>query len=278
MYKATKIIPVLLGLLLSGAAYAGPVFTFGIVPQESSGALAQKWVPVLKWLSQHSGVTLEFSSTKDIPAFEQKLAAGGFDFAYMNPYHFVVYNQSQGYHALARAKGEKISGLLVVPKESPVKSMKELAGSTLVFPAPAAFAASVLVRAELRKNGVNFKPKYVSSHTSVYLNVAQGFYPAGGGVPRTFDMLDEQYRDKLRVLWKSAPYTTHAIAYSPAIDPEAVQRVLAAMEKMSRDPAGLKLLKEVRFSGFEAASDTDWDDIRSLGIRPEDTQIIQEPQ
>ncbi|MDD3884735.1 MAG: phosphate/phosphite/phosphonate ABC transporter substrate-binding protein [Gallionella sp.] len=264
-------------LILSGSAVAERVLSFAIVPQQSTATLAKTWGPVLAWLSQDSGISLSFATTKDISTFEQKLAAGDFDFAYMNPYHFTVYNQNPGYRALARAKGETIKGILVVHKDSPVKKINDLAGNTLVFPSPAAFAASLLVRAELRRNGVQFQPKYVSSHNSVYMNVARGFYPAGGGVPRTFGMLDAQYRDDLRVLWESRPYTTHAIAYRSTMDPAVAQRVWSAMQKMSRDPVGLSLLKGIGFAGFEAADDADWNDVRQLGIRPEDSGIIQEP-
>jgi phosphonate transport system substrate-binding protein len=51
------------------------------------------------------------------------------------------------------------------------------------------------------------------------------------------------------------------------------QRVLAAMAKMSADPAQRKLLEAIGFNGFEAARDQDWDDVRRLGIRPADAQI-----
>jgi phosphonate transport system substrate-binding protein len=264
-------------LVLSGTALAERVYTFGIVPQQSSATLIKTWGPVLQWLSVRAGVKLAFATGTDIGAFEQQVAVGTYDFAYMNPYHFTVYNQSPGYHALARAKGETITGILVVHKDSPIGTLQDLSNATLVFPAPAAFAASLLVQAELRRNGVQFKPKFVHSHNSVYMNVAQKLFPAGGGVPRTFGLLDPQYRDNLRVLWQSQPYTTHAIAYGPATPASVVKRVREAMAAMSRDPEGLVLLKEIGFNGFETAKDADWDDIRRLGIRPEDAQIKVEP-
>ena len=110
-----------------------------------------------------------------------------------------------------------------MPKDSPVKALQDLNNATVVFPAPAAFAASLLVQAELRRSGVQFTPKFVHSHNSVYMNVAKGFFPAGGGVPRTFGLLDPQYRDNLRILWQSQPYTTHAIAYRPGTPPSVIR-------------------------------------------------------
>lgn len=46
----------------------------------------------------------------------------------------------------------------------------------------AACAASVLPRAALKEVGIAFGPRYVRSHDSVYRTVAQGLYPASGGI------------------------------------------------------------------------------------------------
>lgn len=64
------------------------------------------------------------------------------------------------------------------------------------------------------------KPKYVSSHDSVYLNVAKGLFPAGGGVKRTFNNIPKETRKQFKVLWTTDPYTLHAIAARPDIESE----------------------------------------------------------
>lgn len=265
----------LLPLLLGGgrAALAQPGFTVGIVPQESPSRLAEIWTPVLSALSQLSGLQLVFATAPDVPAFERRLAAGEYDFAYMNPYHFVVYNDRPGYRALARARGEQIRGLVVVRKDSPVRNLRDLSGTTLAFPTPAAFAATLLVSAELRRQGIAFESSFVKSHNSVYRDVAKGLYVAGGAVPRTLEMLDPAISAQLRVLWTSGPYTTHAFASRPGLDPAARARVLQAMLALGDDAARRPVLALIGFDGFEAARDQDWDDVRRLGIRPADARI-----
>lgn len=248
-------------------------YTFGVVPQESPSQMAANWTPVLTALSELAGVRISFATAPDVPTFERRLAAGEYDFAYMNPYHFVVYHARPGYQALARAKGERLRGIVVVRKDSPLRELKQLAGATLAFPTPAAFGATLLVQAELRRQGVPFKAVFVKSHNSVYRDVAQGLYPAGGGVPRTLDLLDRRLSRELRVLWTSSPFTTHAIATRPQLDPAVRERVLAAMMRMNLDAAQLKLLAGIGFDGFEPAQDKDWDDVRRLAISPADARI-----
>lgn len=261
-------------LALAGAACAQQTsYTFGVVPQESASQLAANWSPVLAALSEKSGIKLSFATAPDVPTFERRLAAGEYDFAYMNPYHFVVYHAKPGYRALARAKGERLRGVLVVRKDSPVREMKDLAGATLAFPTPAAFGATLLVQAEMQRQRLPFKAAFVKSHNSVYRDVVKGLYPAGGGVPRTLDLLDPAISRELRVVWTSQPYTSHAIATRPQLDPAVRSRVLAAMMQASLEPAQLRLLAEIGFDGFEPAQDQDWDDVRRLRISPADARI-----
>ena len=158
---------------------AGKVYTFGVVPQQAASEMAETWFPFLAWVSENSGVELRFVTAPDIPTFQKRLSKGAYDFAYMNPYHYTVFHKKPGYEALAKEKDRKLKGILVVRKDSTIKSISELAGSTVVFPSPTAFAASILPRSALMKAGVTFNSKFVSSHESVYLNVEKGLYPAG---------------------------------------------------------------------------------------------------
>jgi len=240
--------------------------TFGIVPQQAASKLARSWSPVFDFLRRQSGLKIQFATAKDIPTFERQLDAGDYDFAYMNPYHFTVFNRHPGYQAVARARDKKIKGIIVVRKDSPIQSIEELDQMTLAFPAPAAFAASILPRSELLSRGLDFQSRYVSSHDSVYLAVAKGIYPAGGGVIRTFNNIAPETRDQLRVLWTSQGFTPHAIAANPDVSAEAMASMQSALVDMEQSDEGRALLKRLNIKGFEAAENKDWDDVRSLKI------------
>jgi phosphonate transport system substrate-binding protein len=186
----------------------------------------------------------------------------------MNPYHFVVFNQSPGYRALAHARDKKIRGIVVVRKDNPIADLQALNGERLAFPAPSAFAASILPRARLAALSIAHEPVYVSSHDSVYRAVAQGLFPAGGGVMRTFNNVEPAIRDQLRILWTTDGYTPHAIAAHPGLDDQTQERLSRALVGMAQSEDGRRLLQAIRLKGFEAANDADWDDVRSLRIDP----------
>lgn len=243
-----------------------PTLVFGVVPQQSATQLAKLWPPILAALSENANYQLQFATAPDIPTFERRLKAGEYDIAYMNPYHYVVFHDSPGYLALAREKDKKLKGLLVVRKDSPIKSLAQLEGKTLAFPAPAAFAASVLPRAHLQQANLNVQVKYVGSHDSVYLAVLQGLVDAGGGVQRTFNNLSEAQKQQLTVLWQTPTYTPHAIATHPRVSAAQRQMLLERLMALSTTAQGKTLLESVDFSAFTAAEDQDWDDVRSLKL------------
>lgn len=257
----------ILAYALPGHAEGPPPLTFGVVPQQSASKLARLWGPLLSRIGELSGHPLQFRTAPDIPEFERRLAAGEYDLAYMNPYHFTVFNRTPGYRAVAHAKGRRIQGIVVVPEESPVQRIEELAGKTLVFPSPAAFAASLLPQGEFKHREIPITPKYVASHDSVYRNVAKGFFPAGGGVMRTLNNIAPEVRDRLRILWRTDHYTPHAIATHPRVEAATRNRLRKVLSTLHDDEQGRRLTAILDIEGWQTADDDAWDDVRALNIK-----------
>ncbi|WP_018228736.1 phosphate/phosphite/phosphonate ABC transporter substrate-binding protein [Methyloversatilis universalis] len=266
----------LLAPVLEAACPAEGVLTVGVVPQQSASELAQSWIPLLKEVSAATGCEFRFATAPTITEFEKRLARGDYAIAYMNPYHYVVFHQASGYQAFAREKDRRLRGLLVVRSDSPVTSVQELDGREVVFPSPAAFAATVIPLAELKKGGVSVKPRFVASHDSVYLNVSRGLAVAGGGIERTLEAIDADVRDRLKVIWRSAEYPPHAFARLPTL-PDALGRSFVdGVQAVAATPQGSSLLKQMGFKGLVSAQDRDWDPIRALDIRVLDA-LLAEP-
>ena len=260
-------------LLLSSTIVHAETYTIGIVPQQSAVILARNWAPLLQYLEKNTGLSLRFKTAPTIPEFEQHLARGEYDFAYMNPYHYVVFSQAPGYQALVREKDTRLQGVLVVRKDSKIENISQLAGKGVAFPAPASFAASVLPRIQLKKEGITFTPHFVNSHDSVYYTVARGIYPAGGGVVRTLNSAPPEIREQLRVLWTTDSFTPHAFAVHPKVTEKVRQAFILAMTKMATDPAATEILHNLSLHGWDAANDRDWDDLRKLHVDIKDAPV-----
>lgn len=254
--------------LFSGELQAADpaVVSFGVVPQQTASKLAKTWRPILKHLSEKTGVKIRFRTAPSIPEFEERLAAGRYDIAYMNPYHYTEFSKNPGYLAFAKAKNKSIRGIVVVRKDSKINQLSDFDQQTMAFPAPAAFAASVLPRAQFSLNNIEVTPKYVSSHDSVYLSVARGIYVGGGGVKRTLATISPEIRDQLKVLWTTEPFTSHPLAAHPRMDKHTVAQLVNAMLAMENSEEGRLLLEQLAWKGIEAADDKRWDDVRGLGL------------
>ncbi|KMW59181.1 Phosphonate ABC transporter phosphate-binding periplasmic component [Candidatus Rhodobacter oscarellae] len=259
------------GTTTAHAQSGGTTLTFGIVPQQSASRLAKMWGPFLSELSARTGVTVQFKTTKDIPTFEACLAEGAYDIAYMNPMHYAIFSEESGYRAFARQSQKRLKGVIVARAEGPVQALGDLDGTQVAFPSPGAFGASILTRSTLSERGIAFTPNYVKSHDSVYRAVAAGLMAAGGGVTRTFNAVDPAIRAQLRIMHETEAYTPHAFAASRELPEALADAVRQAFLDIAADQPAL--VDGIGMNGFTLSGDSDWDDVRGLGMARADTGI-----
>ena len=129
MKLSIKYAPAIALIFLLGApSYADEPtpLSFAIVPQQSATKLAKLWSPILRYIGEKSGYTLVFRTAKDIPTFENRLLSGEYDLAYMNPYHYTVAHEKQGYLALAKQRDKLLKGIIVTRVGSDIKEIAQL--------------------------------------------------------------------------------------------------------------------------------------------------------
>ncbi len=261
------------GLILAltvwvGQAWAGAVYSFGIAPQQSASELAKRWAPILRHLSAKAGVTLQFTTSKDISSFQDQMRGGAYDFAFMNPHHYTEFRKTAGYTAFAHEEDNPLRGVIVVKNNGPITHPVQLQGLTVALPSPTAMAATWLTLRHLEEQGIKTKPQYVKSMDSIYLAVSRGLFPAGGGEMRTLGAQDAALRSQLRVLWASDPLPPHPFSAHPRVPSEVVAKVQKAMVEMGRTPEGRTLLQAINFKGIQTATDRDYDVVRRMKLTP----------
>lgn len=247
-------------------AAAAPVYRFALVPQQPPSTVLRSWKPVTRWLSSHLDKPVQPVIYHDMASFEKAVQAGGPDFVYLNPDQYTRMHTAAGYRAVAHERNRGIRGIVVVRRDSPIRKAQQLQGGRLAFPAPGAFAATQLVRARLQRDGIRNHPIYVNSHDSVYLNVARGRFPAGGGIDRTLAVRPPEIRSALRILFVTDRYTPHAVAVNPRLTDDTVRQFQQALLAMTTDSAGRIALKGLAIDGWQAASDDEWNDVRALHL------------
>lgn len=225
-----------------GDTQASKTYSFDVVPQLTAAKIYTTWSPLLQRVGQEAGLCFELRVSATIPEFEQKLLKGEPEFVFLNPYHMVLAQQKKKYQPLLADSEDLLTGILVVRADSPIKSLDELKGKNVTFPAPNAFAASLLIRAELAKRKIDITPVFVKTHSNVYRSIISKDVMAGGGVNNTLDNEAPEVRQQLRVLFETPAYTPHPVATHPAIPASVRERFLKAMLKLGQDEEGRKLL------------------------------------
>lgn len=242
-------------------------YTVGIVPQQSASELAERWVPIVKYWSDTSGVTFHFRTSKDIATFHTDGGKGLYDILFSNAHHYTVFNQALGYVAFAKEIECTAGGLIVVPSGSAVEKVEQLEGAAIAFASPSAVMGTWLPAQHLKQKGVSFSPHYVKSMDSVYRSVAKGLFPAGGGEQRTLGGLDPEIKSHLRILWKS-DFPCHPFSVHPRVPREIVQQLQKAMFSMHKNSQAMAMLKAVNMKGFGPANDADYNGVRKMKLKP----------
>lgn len=245
----------------------GPVYKIGVVPQWGSARLFEIWQPLVTHLSTQTGLNLKLEPTYSIPNFEKGFSEGEYDFAYMNPYHFVCAQRNQGYMPLVRDYERQLTGILVAANHSDIKSIEQLEGKRVDFPSPNALGASLYMRTLLsRQFYVECEPKFVETHESVYLNVISGKAAAGGGVRRTLEAQSPEIQEQLRVIYETPGVAPHPIAYHPRVPKEVVAKVKAAIIEMAKTEDGKTLLAGIPMTAPGNATKEDYQPLVDLKL------------
>lgn len=239
-----------------GEQSAAKVYSFDVVPQLTAAKIYASWSPLLQRVGQETGMCFELRVSPTIPEFEQRLLKGESDFSFVNPYHAVLAYQKKKYQPLLADSQDMLTGIVVVRTDSGIKSLEDLKGKQIAFPAPNSFAASLLIRAELAKKKIDLNPVFVKTHSNVYRSVISKDAVAGGGVNNTLDNEVAEVRQQLRVLFETSAYTPHPVVTHPSISTAVRDRFLKSMMNLTQDEAGRKILEGINLEKPQAVSYT----------------------
>ncbi len=229
-------------------ARAETPLTFSPVPQLPVPTLFARWVPVLDAIGKSAGQCFELVIKPSIPEFEKYLLQGSPTLAYANPYHAVMAHKAAGYKPIIADGSTLLTGILTVKRDSDIRNLSDLENQRVAFPAPNAFAASLLLRAHLQQLKINIKPQYVKTHSNVYRSVIIGDAAAGGGVNKTLENEPEDIQQKLRVLYESPGYRSHPVVVSPKLSSELRERLQQSFITLAKIEEGRKLLAGVQLN------------------------------
>ncbi|MBI1891653.1 MAG: phosphate/phosphite/phosphonate ABC transporter substrate-binding protein [Burkholderiales bacterium] len=242
--------------------------SFGVISQRSAVLTAQYWNPILRYVSQRSGVPLQLKLSKTGNEHAAMIRRGEFDFIYSN-HNFIPENDTVGYRVMARPLEDAIRGQIIVLADSPIRSLAELQDKEVAFPSPVAFVGYYVPMDALLRAGIRVMPRFAGNQEGAMGQLASRRTQAAGinsQIARDFALRQQL---AYRVLWSSEEFLNIPISVHPSVPADKAEAVRAALFGMSADSEGKKILAEsaavIHQSppfGFVKASDADFDNAR----------------
>jgi phosphonate transport system substrate-binding protein len=244
--------------------------SFGVIIWRSPTLTAQFWNPILRYVSDKSGVPLQLKVANTGPEHTAMVRRGEYHFLYSN-HNFIKENEESGYRVFARSKDDIGTGEIVVLKDSPIRSLTELEGKEVVFPHIAAFYGYHLPMDGLLRKGIQVTPLFAGNQEGAMGQLKAGRVVAAGVNAEVMRAFAQREHIAYRTLWSSDKYVSLALSALPSVPAETVKAVRDTFIKMSDDPEGAKVLlasKEVLKAPaplkFVAAKDSEFDNIRKF--------------
>jgi len=268
-----RLVPaVLAGVLAAGAARAAdmPVYHFSPVNQYNLQVSASFWNPIIRYVSSRSGVPLDLKLGRTQADTTSYVLAREVDFAFTNH----LFNRERarlGWTVFGRRDGPPLQGQIVVPADSPVRSLADLAGGAVGFPGPEAVVAYKVTYAELLRQHIAVDVVFATNMDGAFTQLFTGKVKAVGANSQLVQNYSGRERKSFRVLWRSEPFTDLALMASPRVPAAQVRAVAQAFIGMDKDPEGRRILATAAALvhaatplAFVAASDADFADYRAF--------------
>lgn len=242
--------------------------SFGVIIWRSPTLTAQFWNPILRYVSERSGVPLQLKVAPTGTDHSAMVRRGELDFLYSN-HNFIKENSASGYRVFARTEGDAERGEIVVLETSPIQALADLEGQEMVFPHAAAFLGYHLPMDALLRKGIHVKSHFAGNQEGAMGQLKAGRAVAAGVNAEVMKAFAKRENIAYRVLWSSEKYLTLALSALPSVPPEKVKAVREAFLQMANDPEGGKVLEssaavlqQASPLRFIAAKDAEFDNMR----------------
>lgn len=265
------IITVILGPCFSLKATASDRLILAVHPYLPATEIVERFTPLVKYLSKELGEQIEIEVSRDYLDQIMKIGNNKVDIAYMGPASYVKMVDRYGRKPLlARQEingNRTFQGVIIVRKDSPLHTLKDLAGKRFAFGDPESTMSHLVPRYMLWEEGVTIDKlggyAFLKNHHNVALGVLTGDFDAGAVKEEVFD---EYEKRGLRELARTPELSEHLFVASNRLSPEKVQKLRDALQSLSDKEEGRNIMTSIKktITGMVPVKDGDYDNLRDI--------------
>ena len=210
------------------------------------------WFTLNTYLQRKLGIGIHFEPQDNFLIERQAVLENRFHVVYANPFSALCYARDKGFVPVARPAGVNDETIVVTRAGAAVPDAPRIASATdkLIIHE---LGLQVMRREGLDLAGAAFQ--FVGNHLNAAKAVLQGEADLGFVFNETWAGMNATTRSELQVIGESHDgHAFHCFMVAPewADKREAIQQILCGMHL---DPAGQKVLDDLKFKAFEPVGD-----------------------
>ena len=240
---ALPVLGLMAGLSPGARAEEEAPYRFSPVNQYGINITAAYWNPIVAYVAEKSGVKLQLKigrTSADTTAF---VLAQEVDFVFSN-HLFSPEREQLGWKVFGRRVTPPVHGQVIVPDESPITDLAQLAGKDVAFPGPEALVAYKFTAAQLMARKVDFKTVFGGNSDGALAQLFSGKVVAAGVNSQLAEGYARREGRKYRVLWSSPAVHDLALMVAAKVPDKVRSAVTKAFVGMQTDPRGREILQQ----------------------------------
>lgn len=229
----------------------------------------------LDYLSRQLGQPVLYEDAENYEEINHKLKRGELDGGFVCSGPYVDGREEFGLELIAapRAYGKTFyHAYIIVPKDSPAKSMDDLKGKKFAFTDPLSNTGKLVPEYMLKLKGYtskNFfgKVVYSGSHDKSISAVSMGLVDGASVDSLIWEYVSRtkpELTSGTRIIQKSEPYATPPFVIRPGLDPILKQKIKSILLNAHADAEGKAILDKMMIERFEPIDDKAYDSIREM--------------
>jgi phosphonate transport system substrate-binding protein len=231
--------------------------TIGLLPGESAPTVIRLNEPMRAYLEKRLGIPVELVVGANYAATGEALRFGRLDIAYLGPVTFIMQSRHTRLVPFARPThsgvGPTFQAVIIVPSDSPAKTVADLRGKEVAFGDPASTSGTWVPEYQLLGAGLvakrDYTPRALGAHDAVALAVANHKVAAGGLSMPVYNRLIKEKKldpDKVRVLAPSPPIPEYMWTFREGLSPAFREEIKSAFLSVN-DTSALAVFRAEAF-------------------------------
>ncbi|MFC7394640.1 phosphate/phosphite/phosphonate ABC transporter substrate-binding protein [Scopulibacillus cellulosilyticus] len=273
--------------------YVPKELKIGFVPSQNADTLEAKAKPLANLLQKELKIPVKVTVTTDYNGVVEALGSKQLDLGFLPPTDYVMAHKKGYADVLLQALRYGVNpkdgsntdqlvdwykSIILVRKDSNIKSLKDLKGKTIGWQSPTSSAGYVWAAVEMKKHGIDaqkdVKGVQLQGHDKAVEALLNGDVDAVAVFSDARNIVKGEYPDvfkKTRVLYTTAKIPNDTISVRPDMSKKWKDKIANAFIKIGKDPKGRKIIEAIySHVGYTKSKDSNFDIVREYSSKVKD--------